>query len=170
MYGPILSLVPVEDTDHAIRIIAERYVSLPLRALSVRLFVSNIGCFLSPTPLVIYLFTSSEGIRDKCAFVFIDIAAFISIFADTCTPVVLEKTASGTLVLNDTYQQLVVHEMPFGGSGESGCTSTSQLILPYYSPNKYGSNSAPPPDGSYLGKSSFDTFTQLRSYVHVPLA
>lgn len=92
--------------------------------------------FLSPTPLVIYLFTSNEGIRDKCALVFLHIAIFIFIVADTCTPVVLEKTASGTLVLNDTYQQLVVHEMPFGGSGESGCMSTLLTILPYNSPSK----------------------------------
>lgn len=91
-------------------------------------FLISVG-FLSPTPLVIYLFTSSEAIRDKCASIFIHIVALISIVADTCTSVVLEKTASGTLVLNDTYQQLVVHEMPFGGSGESGCTSASQLIL-----------------------------------------
>lgn len=35
----------------------------------------------------------------------------------------MDRTASGTIVLNDTYQQLAVHEMPFGGQGESGCKS-----------------------------------------------
>ncbi|ETW75178.1 hypothetical protein HETIRDRAFT_330758 [Heterobasidion irregulare TC 32-1] len=100
IYGPILALVPVDDIDHAIRIIAER-----------------------PTPLVIYIFSQDESIRDKF----------------------MDRTASGTIVLNDTYQQLAVHEMPFGGQGESGY-------------------------GAYLGKTSFDTFTQLRGYIHVPLA
>ncbi|THH09815.1 hypothetical protein EW146_g8575 [Bondarzewia mesenterica] len=100
IYGPILALVPVDDIDQAIRIIAER-----------------------PSPLVVYVFTEDETIRDKF----------------------LERTASGTIVLNDTFQQLAVHEIPFGGQGESGY-------------------------GAYLGKSSFDTFTHQRGYIHVPLA
>ncbi|THH11294.1 hypothetical protein EW146_g8099 [Bondarzewia mesenterica] len=100
VYGPILALVPVDDIDHAIRIIAER-----------------------PSPLVIYIFTEDETIRDKF----------------------LNRTASGTIVLNDTVQQLAVHEIPFGGHGESGY-------------------------GAWFGKTSFDTFTQLRGYIHVPLA
>ncbi|TFY73891.1 hypothetical protein EWM64_g10121 [Hericium alpestre] len=100
IYGPILALVPVDDVDHAIRIIAERN-----------------------TPLAIYVFTEDESVKKKF----------------------LERTASGTLVLNDTYQQLVVHEMPFGGQGESGY-------------------------GAYLGKTSFTTFTHQRSYINVPFA
>ncbi|KAA1472621.1 aldehyde dehydrogenase [Dentipellis sp. KUC8613] len=76
-----------------------------------------------PTPLAVYLFTESDDVKNKF----------------------LERTASGTLVLNDTYQQLAVHEMPFGGQGESGY-------------------------GAYLGKTSFDTFTHKRSYINVPYA
>jgi len=100
IYGPILPIVPVDDIDHAVRVIAER-----------------------PSPLVLYVFTENEDVKKKF----------------------LERTASGTLVLNDTYQQLAVHEMPFGGQGESGY-------------------------GAWLGKSSFDIFTHLRSYINVPFA
>ncbi|KAJ7621736.1 Aldehyde/histidinol dehydrogenase [Mycena polygramma] len=76
-----------------------------------------------PVPLVIYVFTDSEATKNEF----------------------LESTSSGTLVLNDTYVQLGVHEMPFGGQGESGY-------------------------GSYLGKFSFDTFVHRRSYINVPPA
>ncbi|KAJ7708723.1 Aldehyde/histidinol dehydrogenase [Mycena rosella] len=76
-----------------------------------------------PVPLVIYVFTDSEDTKNKF----------------------LESTSSGTLVLNDTFMQLGVHEMPFGGQGESGY-------------------------GSYLGKFSFDTFVNRRSYINVPPA
>ncbi|KAJ6466021.1 Aldehyde/histidinol dehydrogenase [Mycena vitilis] len=74
-----------------------------------------------PVPLVIYVFTDSEDTKHKF----------------------LQSTASGTLVLNDTYVQLGVHEMPFGGQGESGY-------------------------GAYLGKTSFETFVHRRSYINVP--
>ncbi|KAL1734711.1 Aldehyde/histidinol dehydrogenase [Schizophyllum commune] len=52
----------------------------------------------------------------------------------------LHSTRSGTLVLNDCLQQLAVYEMPFGGVGESG-------------------------SGSWFGKATFDTFTDLRRVV-----
>ncbi|KAI0055289.1 aldehyde dehydrogenase [Artomyces pyxidatus] len=100
IYGPILAVVPVEDTDEAIRVISSK-----------------------PSALVVYVFTEDEAVKNKF----------------------LQGTASGTLCLNDTYQQLAVHEMPFGGAGESGY-------------------------GAYLGKTSFDTFSQSRSYVNVPFA
>ncbi|KAK7055353.1 aldehyde dehydrogenase [Favolaschia claudopus] len=74
-----------------------------------------------PVPLVIYVFTDSEETKQEF----------------------LESTQSGTLVLNDTFMQLGVHEMPFGGQGESGY-------------------------GSYLGKHSFNTFVHRRSYINVP--
>ncbi|KAJ7909225.1 Aldehyde/histidinol dehydrogenase [Mycena leptocephala] len=76
-----------------------------------------------PSPLVIYVFTDSEETKNKF----------------------LESTSSGTLVLNDTFTQLGVYEMPFGGQGESGY-------------------------GSYMGKSSFNTFVHRRSYINVPPA
>ncbi|KAJ7032244.1 Aldehyde/histidinol dehydrogenase [Mycena alexandri] len=72
-------------------------------------------------PLVIYVFTDSEETKDKF----------------------LTSTRSGTLVLNDTFVQLSVHEMPFGGQGDSGY-------------------------GSYLHKFSFDTFVHRRSFINVP--
>jgi len=75
-----------------------------------------------PTPLAIYIFTENNATTD----------------------LFIKKTRSGQLILNDTFQQVGVYEMPFGGCGESGY-------------------------GSYLGKYSFDTFTHLRGSINVPL-
>ncbi|KAJ7573939.1 Aldehyde/histidinol dehydrogenase [Mycena floridula] len=98
LFGPLLPIVPVDSVEEAMKIINDR-----------------------PTPLVIYVFTDSEGTKQKF----------------------LHSTQSGTLVLNDTFVQLGVYEMPFGGQGESGY-------------------------GSYLGKYSFETFIHRRSYINVP--
>ncbi|GJE99311.1 aldehyde dehydrogenase [Phanerochaete sordida] len=76
-----------------------------------------------PHPLVLYAFTSNEETKDK----------------------VLNNTNSGTLALNDTFTQLAVYEMPFGGHGASGY-------------------------GAYFRKDSFDTFTHRRSFINVPPA
>ncbi|KAJ7889922.1 Aldehyde/histidinol dehydrogenase [Mycena olivaceomarginata] len=76
-----------------------------------------------PVPLVIYVFTDSEETKNKF----------------------VESTSSGTLVLNDTVAQLGVHEIPFGGQGESGY-------------------------GLFSGKYSFETFVNRRSYINVPPA
>ncbi|KAI4524946.1 aldehyde dehydrogenase [Schizophyllum commune Loenen D] len=75
------------------------------------------------TPLVIHVFTESAETKDKFLY----------------------GTRSGTLVLNDTFMELGVHETPFGGLGDSGF-------------------------GSFSGKYGFDTFTHQRSYINVPLA
>ncbi|KAI0646628.1 aldehyde dehydrogenase [Trametes meyenii] len=95
IFGPILPIVAVDDMDHAIRVIDSK-----------------------PTPLVIYLFTTENALKEKF----------------------LQETRSGQLVLNDVVMQLCVHEMPFGGQGESGC------------------------------KWTFDTFTHLRGSINVPPA
>ncbi|KAL1743350.1 Aldehyde/histidinol dehydrogenase [Schizophyllum fasciatum] len=75
------------------------------------------------TPLVVYVFTESEETKEKFLY----------------------GTRSGTLVLNDTFMQLSVHEMPFSGLGDSGF-------------------------GSFTSKYGFETFTHQRSYINVPLA
>lgn len=98
IFGPILPIIPVADVDAAI---------------------SHIQ--LSPTPLVIYVFTENEEIKNKF----------------------VQRTQSGQLILNETFAQVAVYEIPFGGQGESGY-------------------------GSYLGKYSFDTFTHQRGYINVP--
>ncbi|KAI0727449.1 Aldehyde/histidinol dehydrogenase [Fomitopsis betulina] len=74
-------------------------------------------------PLAIYLFTNSEDIQQQ----------------------ILERTRSGTILINDTTSQVAVYEAPFGGQQDSG-------------------------HGSSNGKYTFDAFTHLRSYAHVPLA
>ncbi|EMD36330.1 hypothetical protein CERSUDRAFT_95663 [Gelatoporia subvermispora B] len=74
-----------------------------------------------PSPLVVYAFTNGELLKGR----------------------LLETTQSGTLALNDTITQLMVHEAPFGGKGDSGY-------------------------GAYFGKDSFDTFTHRRPYVQIP--
>jgi aldehyde dehydrogenase (NAD+) len=90
----VLFVVPVENIGEAIEIINAK-----------------------PTPLAMYVFTESEKLRDTCTFLSVQSVRFLhNQFS------VLERTTSGTLVLNDTYQQLAVQEMPFGGKGESGCT------------------------------------------------
>ncbi|KAI0790454.1 Aldehyde/histidinol dehydrogenase [Abortiporus biennis] len=74
-----------------------------------------------PTPLVLYAFTNNEETKQK----------------------LLDKTSSGSLILNDTVTQLAVHEIPFGGLGESGY-------------------------GAYSSKHTFDLFTHRRSSINVP--
>ena len=74
-------------------------------------------------PLAFYAFTENAEIKQR----------------------LIDETLSGSLVFNDTFDQLAVDEMPFCGVGESG-----------YGPQvlKYG----------------FDTFTHFRSSQDVPLA
>ncbi|KZV89019.1 aldehyde dehydrogenase [Exidia glandulosa HHB12029] len=76
-----------------------------------------------PIPLALYVFTDSEDTKTQF----------------------LTRTQSGSFVLNDTFTQLVVHEIPFGGQGDSGY-------------------------GAYQGKRSFDTFTHFRGFINVPPA
>lgn len=76
-----------------------------------------------PYPLVSYCFTQSEETKQKF----------------------LSRTNSGTMVFNDTFMQLAVHEIPFGGHGESGY-------------------------GSWNGKFSFDTWVHKRGSINVPIA
>ncbi|KAH8100216.1 Aldehyde/histidinol dehydrogenase [Cristinia sonorae] len=73
-----------------------------------------------PSPLVIYAFTNSDDLKHK----------------------LLQQTRSGSVVFNDIYTQLSVHQLPFGGFAESG-------------------------HGSYYGKATFDTFTHRRNFVNV---
>ncbi|KAI0777351.1 aldehyde dehydrogenase [Trametes elegans] len=100
IFGPFLPIIAVDDVDHAIRVINSK-----------------------PIPLVIYLFTNQDELKDKF----------------------LQQTRSGQLVLNDVIMQLCVHEMPFGGQGESGY-------------------------GMWFGKTTFDTFTHFRGCINVPPA
>ncbi|KZV72462.1 aldehyde dehydrogenase [Peniophora sp. CONT] len=76
-----------------------------------------------PIPLVVYLFSENDTVKQKF----------------------LTETESGTLVMNDTYQQLAIQQLPFGGKGDSG-------------------------HGKYFGKYTFDLFTHIRSFVNIPLA
>ncbi|EJD39087.1 aldehyde dehydrogenase [Auricularia subglabra TFB-10046 SS5] len=76
-----------------------------------------------PNPLAIYIFTDSEETKDHF----------------------LRRTQSGTVNFNDTFSQLMIPEIPFGGHGESGY-------------------------GAYQGKLSFDTFTHFRGSINVPPA
>ncbi|KAJ7578585.1 hypothetical protein C8J56DRAFT_1060044 [Mycena floridula] len=77
VFGPILTVVPVDNVEEAISIIDARYSPLS----SPFDFVDQSQVRLR---LVIYVFTDSEGIKEKF----------------------LQSTQSGTLVLNDTVVQL----------------------------------------------------------------
>ncbi|KXN90231.1 Aldehyde dehydrogenase, dimeric NADP-preferring [Leucoagaricus sp. SymC.cos] len=72
-------------------------------------------------PLVLYAFCSSDKNKDK----------------------ILHNTMSGNAVFNDTFQQLAVNELPFGGVGESGY---GRQVLRY----------------------SFDIFTYERTVIDIP--
>ncbi|KAG1848818.1 aldehyde dehydrogenase [Suillus tomentosus] len=74
-----------------------------------------------PRPVVLYVFSDNESVKQQ----------------------VVSETQSGGIVFNDTYQQLSVHELPFGGVGESGY-------------------------GYQVMKYTYDTFTQLRSSIDMP--
>ncbi|KAG1813444.1 aldehyde dehydrogenase [Suillus variegatus] len=74
-----------------------------------------------PRPVVLYVFSDNENVKQQ----------------------VVSETQSGGIVFNDTYQQLAVHELPFGGVGESGY-------------------------GYQVMKYTYDTFTQLRSSIDMP--
>ncbi|KAH9947074.1 Aldehyde/histidinol dehydrogenase [Amylocystis lapponica] len=65
-----------------------------------------------------------------------------TLYVDSGTHSIL--TQSGSLVINDTFVQLSVIEIPFGGQGRSGY-------------------------GGWYGKDSYDTFTHRRSSIHVPV-
>ncbi|MDJ1174018.1 aldehyde dehydrogenase [Roseofilum capinflatum] len=69
-----------------------------------------------PKPLALYLFSQDSQIQRQ----------------------VLEQVSSGTAVLNDTILQVSVHQLPFGGVGQSGM-------------------------GSYHGLASFQTFSHYKS-------
>ncbi|KIK94969.1 hypothetical protein PAXRUDRAFT_33229 [Paxillus rubicundulus Ve08.2h10] len=74
-----------------------------------------------PHPLVLYAFTEDPVVKQK----------------------IIDETQSGSLVFNDTLQQLAVPELPFTGVGESGY-------------------------GSQFMKYTYDIFTQLRSSIDMP--
>jgi len=71
-----------------------------------------------PTPLALYLFTNDRATQER----------------------VIAGTRSGGACLNDTIVQIIGHDLPFGGVGESGM-------------------------GRYHGKASFDCFSHRRSVV-----
>ncbi|KAG2105523.1 aldehyde dehydrogenase [Suillus discolor] len=73
------------------------------------------------SPVVLYVFSDNESVKQQ----------------------VVSETQSGGIVFNDTYQHLVVHELPFGGVGESG----------------YGHQGM---------KYTYDIFTQLRGSIDMP--
>jgi len=75
-----------------------------------------------PKPLALYLFSKDKTEQRK----------------------VLERTSSGGVSVNHTWMHLSVHDLPFGGVGESGM-------------------------GAYHGRASFETFTHHKSVLTKPL-
>ncbi|PIL27803.1 hypothetical protein GSI_10957 [Ganoderma sinense ZZ0214-1] len=118
--GPtILTDVPVDDVLMEEEIFGPFLPIIPVDSIDEAIQVLN----SKPSPLVIYLFTNQDDLKYKF----------------------LERTKSGQLVLNDTIMQLVAHEMPFGGQGESGY-------------------------GMWFGKATFDLFTHSRGSITVPFS
>lgn len=75
IFGPVLPVIPYHDLGDAIRIVNEK-----------------------PKALAVYVFTSSEKVRDQ----------------------VLRETSSGTACINDCAIQFLHHHLPFGGINNSG--------------------------------------------------
>ncbi|KAF8993891.1 Aldehyde/histidinol dehydrogenase [Cyathus striatus] len=88
-------------------------------AIDMKLMVWVMG---RPHPLVIYAFTQDEGVKRK----------------------ILENTNSGNIAFGDTFEQMAVNELPFGGVGESGY-------------------------GRHVLKYSFDLFTYERAVTDIPI-
>jgi len=76
-----------------------------------------------PKPLALYLFTRDRAVQEQ----------------------VLAATQSGGVCINDTVLQILGHDLPFGGLGESGM-------------------------GSYHGRASFECFSHRRTVVRRPFA
>ncbi|KAL1760536.1 Aldehyde/histidinol dehydrogenase [Schizophyllum commune] len=101
IFCPILPIVPVDGADSTSALTNGCFLPQDTSVddsedPTVTAAIRIINCH--PAPLVIYVFTEREGVRERF----------------------LHSTRSGTLVLNDCVQQLAVYEMPFGGVGESG--------------------------------------------------
>jgi len=76
-----------------------------------------------PKPLALYLFTADRALQER----------------------VLAGTQSGGVCINDTILQILGHDLPFGGVGESGM-------------------------GTYHGRASFDCFSHPRAVMRRPFA
>jgi aldehyde dehydrogenase (NAD+) len=88
------------------------------------------------------------------------IASVIQIYKLSST--VVHKTRSGQLIMNDTFQQVGIYEIPFGGCGESG------RKFHLFTAGTHIFDHDDHADGSYMGKHSFDSFTHLRGSINVP--
>ncbi|TFK83169.1 aldehyde dehydrogenase [Polyporus arcularius HHB13444] len=115
----ILTDVPVDDVLMGEEIFGPILPILAVDDIDEAIRVIN----SKPIPLVIYLFTTQDELKHKF----------------------LRETRSGQLVVNDTIMQLCVHELPFGGQGESGY-------------------------GMWFGKTTFDVFTHRRGCITVPFS
>ncbi|KAF9473832.1 aldehyde dehydrogenase [Pholiota conissans] len=97
IFGPFLPIVTVENVAGAIDYIndhGEMYSDNYWRTVIIHL----------------YLFTTNEATKTKDKF----------IVDDESEGSMLENTTSGNVCINDTFTQLSINEMPFGGVGESG--------------------------------------------------
>jgi aldehyde dehydrogenase (NAD+) len=74
-----------------------------------------------PKPLALYVFTESDAVARS----------------------VVERTSSGGVTVNHAWMHLAVHDLPFGGVGESGM-------------------------GAYHGKASFDVFSHRKAVLAKP--
>ncbi|KAJ3985319.1 aldehyde dehydrogenase [Lentinula detonsa] len=91
-FGPILTLLEVEDMRAACEYISAQFVFyLPFWQI-------DLDPSRSDHPLVLYLFTQNEQLQQD----------------------VRKLTMSGNLIFNDTFMQMDVKVLPFGGVGESG--------------------------------------------------
>jgi aldehyde dehydrogenase (NAD+) len=90
-------------------------------------------------PLVLYAFTENDETKELSTSLSpptISISREMMLMGTVCSFIVRDRTLSGSLVFNDTFMQLAVNEIPFGGVGESGCEFDSYqffLFLLFFS-------------------------------------
>ena len=65
LFGPILPIIEVENVDEAIQIVADRYATLCPHVTPL-----STPFVIRPYPLVVYIFTNCDEVREKGAFVF----------------------------------------------------------------------------------------------------
>lgn len=75
---------------------------------------------------------------------------------------VLQWIRSGQPILNETFQQVNIYEMPFGSCADAGC-----MLNPFCFELCLTVVCSVSETGTYLGKYSFDTFTHLRGSINV---
>lgn len=94
IFGPVLSIVPVDSIDEALKIIQARYVE--------HFFLMHVfPITVRHPPLAVYLFSDDSELKQKCM---VFLSFYLSHYSGTSA--VIHATRSGALMINDTVQHV----------------------------------------------------------------